>query len=163
MATRVGIGPDALDDPFDLVDSLAFPAGPRHPLLAVDGTEVAVLISPGIPDVDVVVDQVLDVGATLEEPEHLNGQALEVDLLGGNQRESGLQVEAHLMAKHGSCTRPGTIGFLESIVPYVAKEIEILLHGAVWRTGKDRAGRNVCIRTGIDGLLNWPPHSQPIR
>ena len=54
-----------------------------------------------------MVVQVLYIGLAAQEPQQLVDDAPQVQLLGGQQRESLLEVEAHLIAEHthGACTR----------------------------------------------------------
>src|SRR3546814_8886218 len=72
---------------------------PVAPLLAVDGAEVARLVGPFVPDADLVLLEVRDVGVALQEPEQLDDDRAQVQLLGGEEREASLQVESHLVAE----------------------------------------------------------------
>ena len=73
---------------------------PRAPLDAVDRAQLAIGVSPLIPDADVVVLQPLHVGIALEEPQQLADNTVEVDLLGGQQRERLRQVIAQLRTEN---------------------------------------------------------------
>lgn len=73
---------------FNLVDESAVVSRPRTPLIAVDMPEIAVGISPLVPYRHLVVMEILHVGVTLKKPQKLVDDALEMHLLGGQQREA---------------------------------------------------------------------------
>jgi hypothetical protein len=54
----------------------------------------------------------------------------QVQLLGGQQRESRAQVEAHLPAEHRARTGAGTVCLGGTVFEDVPHQVEILLH--VW-------------------------------
>ena len=122
-AARIGIVPDLIDRDFDLVDHAAVHRFPRTPLLAVHRAEFAVLIGPLIPDGDAVVFQVFDVGAALQEPQQLMDDGFQVALLGGDQRETFGEVEAHLVAEHAGGAGAGAVGFMGAVVQHVLHQI----------------------------------------
>jgi len=64
---------------------------------------------PLVPDVDVMLLQILDIGVTSQEPEQLVEDCSSVELLGRNEREAVTQVEAHLMAEDAERTGAGTV------------------------------------------------------
>ncbi len=99
MTPGVWIFLDALDHPLDLVDRLPILAGPTDPLLSIDWPKISVLCRPGVPDVDVVVHEILDVGTAFQEPEHFYGESLEINFFRGNEGKACLQIETHLMAE----------------------------------------------------------------
>ena len=68
--------------------------------MPVDRAKVAIGVGPFVPDGDAVVVQIFDVGVAVQEPEQLVHDRLQRQALGGQHREAGRQVEAHLMAKH---------------------------------------------------------------
>ncbi len=89
----------------DLVDVAPVGRRPGAPLVAVDRPEVAVVVGPLVPDRDAAVLQPLHVGVAAQEPQQLGEDRAGVHLLGGDQREAGAQVEAHLVAEHASGCR----------------------------------------------------------
>ena len=68
-AARVGVLLDLAFDFGELVDNAAAPVGPRAPLPAIDGAELAVFVGPFVPDAHTVVLEVLNVGVAADEPE----------------------------------------------------------------------------------------------
>ena len=77
-----------MNDLADLVYFAAVRGLPGPPLRAVHGAEVSIFIGPGIPDMDVVVLEVFDVGVTGEEPEEFADDAFEEDFSRCHQREA---------------------------------------------------------------------------
>ena len=55
VTAAVWIVANAFDQRFDLINSAAIGAGPRPPLRAIDRTKLAMLISPLIPDMHVMI------------------------------------------------------------------------------------------------------------
>ena len=51
-----------------------------------------------------------------------------MDLLGGDQRESGLEVEAHLVAEHAQRAGAGAVGLLDALVEDPLHQVEVLPH-----------------------------------
>src|SRR5437660_12860164 len=93
QATGIGIAPDFLEDPADLIDVLPIWSGPRTPLISIDGTELASRIGPFVPDGDVVLMQPSDVGLAAKEPQQFINNRAQVKLLGCQQRKSVAQIE----------------------------------------------------------------------
>src|SRR5262249_52633065 len=54
-----------------LVDRAGIPRAPRPPLRSIGGAQIAVLIGPFVPYINVVVVEVLDVGVAPQEPQQL--------------------------------------------------------------------------------------------
>jgi len=79
---------DLRDDVVDLIDTHAAFAAPIAPLRAVNTTEVAVFISPLIPDRDAVVVEIANVRVAAQEPEQLVDDRFDVQLFRGEQRKS---------------------------------------------------------------------------
>ena len=52
----------------------------------------------------------------------------QVNFLGSNQRKSFLQVKAHLIAKTTLRAGTGAVTFMNTIIEYMLKQIEVLLH-----------------------------------
>lgn len=84
---------------------------PSTPLLAVDWSEVAVLVGPLVPDRDSTLLEPPDVGVTTKEPEQLPEHRTRVNSLGCHERESVVQIESHLVTEDTAraSTRPITL------------------------------------------------------
>src|SRR6185437_10809168 len=95
----------------------------------VDGAEVAALVRPLVPDADAVLLEVLDVGVAGEEPEQLVDDRLQMQLLGGQQREAVAEIEAHLMAEHGQSAGAGAVALLDAVIENPLHQFEVLAHG----------------------------------
>jgi hypothetical protein len=61
---------------------------------------------------------------------------LEVDLLGGHQRKTLVQVKAHLVAEHAFGAGAGAVGLEDAVGVHMAHEIFVL--------GADRARAGLC-------------------
>ena len=61
---------------------------------------IVVAIGVVVPDMYSIINEILDVGVTIEEPQKLVDDTLQKDLLGGQERESLREVKTHLMAKY---------------------------------------------------------------
>ena len=79
---------------------------------------------------DAVLAQVLRVGLAAQEPQQLVGDGLEVHALGGDQRETRRQVEAHLVTEHRERAGAGAIGLGGAVAADVPHEVEELFHGS---------------------------------
>ena len=99
VAAGIRVGLDLLHQLGNLVGVGAVGVGPTTPLVAVDRTEVAVLIGPFVPNPHAVVLEVLDVGIALQKPQQLMDDGAQVQFFGGQHRKAFLQIKAHLVAK----------------------------------------------------------------
>ena len=133
QAARIGVLPDLAHHFGNLVHHAPVRRGPRAPLFAVHRAEVAVLVRPLVPDGNTVILEILDVGVTLQEPQQLMDDGFHVALLGGDQREAVLQVEAHLVAEHADRAGAGAVGFFRAVGEHVLHQIEIWAHGMARR------------------------------
>ena len=115
-ATAVRVRLERVDDVVDLIDGLAVLGRPGRPLLAVDRAEVTVFSCPLIPDADTMLLQPFGIRVTIQEPDHLVDDALEMQLLGGEQREAIFQVVAELATKDTQRACAGAIAFLDAIL-----------------------------------------------
>src|SRR5690606_22933755 len=93
-----------------------------------DRAEVAVLVGPLVPDRDAVVAQVLRVRVAADEPQQLGHDALEVDLLGGDDGEPLSQVEPHLVPEDTARSGAGAVTLGDPLVEDPADELEVGLH-----------------------------------
>src|SRR6185437_12166151 len=94
-----------------------------------DGSEITARVGPFIPDADAVLVQVGDIGVAAQEPEQLVHDRLDVQLLGGQQREALRQIHAYLTAEHRACTRAGAIVLAGAVRQHIAEKVEVDLHG----------------------------------
>ena len=109
MAARPRVVFQAVYQPGNLVDGTSVLAGPAAPLRAVHGAKLAVFIGPFVPDADAVVFQKFDVGLPFQEPEQFVNDGAQVELLGGQARETVAQVIPALPAEHADGARPGPV------------------------------------------------------
>ena len=111
MAARIGFASQMDSITLrDLVDLAAVGRAPVAPLVAVHRAELAVLVGPFVPDGDAALLQPLHVGVAAQEPEQLVDDRLQVQLLGGEQREAVGEVEAQLAAEHRQRAGAGAVG-----------------------------------------------------
>src|SRR5580765_49341 len=101
------------------------------PLIAVHRPELAVLVRPFVPDRHAALLQPAHVGVAAQEPEQLVEDRLDVQLLGGEQREAVAQVEAQLPAEHRQRAGAGAVGLARAALEHFAEEIEVLPLAAV--------------------------------
>src|SRR5438105_2061452 len=101
---------------------------PRAPLVPVDRPELAVRVSPLIPDRHVVLAEPPDVRLAAEEPQQLVDNRTKMQLLRGEQRKTGGQVEAQLGSENAERARAGAIRFRVAVIEDVLDELEVLLH-----------------------------------
>ena len=128
---RIGVLADAGDDIGDLVDGAAVARRPRAPLRAIDRAEIALLIGPFVPDGYAMVAQILDIGVAAQEPQQLMDDGAQMQLLGGDQRKTAREIEAHLMAEDRKRAGSGAVVLADAVVAHMAHEVEILLHGRI--------------------------------
>src|SRR4051794_29448823 len=98
----------------DLVDVTAVGRLPVAPLLAVDRPKVAIRIGPLIPDADLAVFEPTNVGVAADEPQQLDNDRPQVELLGRQKRETFSKVEPHLSAEPGQSAGPGAVLLLDA-------------------------------------------------
>ena len=101
-----------VDNVLYLVDGTTLIVRPRTPLVTVDGTQIAVLVGPFVPDADLVVVQILDIGVAAEEPQQFVDDTLQMEFLGGQQGESVIEVVARLGSEDADGTSACTVAFL---------------------------------------------------
>ena len=128
--------PAAVGIVFDLVNNVLHlvyhhPAGafPTAPLLAIHRPQVAIGIGPFVLDADIMILQVFDIRIALQKPQQFVNDALQVCLLGSNQRKSLTEVETHLVAENTAGTGTGAVAFIGPGIDDMLKKIKILLHG----------------------------------
>ena len=91
--------------------------------MTIYGAQVSVLVGPFVPDMDVVVKQVLDVRIALEEPQQFVDDSFQVEFLGGEQGESLLQVIARLRTEDAQRAGTGAVTFLDAFFENAVKDI----------------------------------------
>ena len=128
QAARVGVALYLVYQLCYLVDAVAVGAGPRAPLLAVHGSEVAVAVGPFVPDGNTVVVQILYVGVAFQEPQQLVYNGAQVQFLGGEQRESLVEVETHLVAEHAACAGARAVHLVGAVVHHMTEQVKVLFH-----------------------------------
>src|SRR3546814_10648667 len=62
-------------------------------------------------------------------PQQLVHDRAQVQLLGGDQREAFVEIEAHLPAEHAARAGAGAVGFFGAVLEHVAQQVEVLFHG----------------------------------
>ena len=102
---------------------------------AIYRAELAIRISPLVPDPDAIVFQVRDVRVAGDEPEKLVDDRLQMQLLGGETGEAVRKIETHLVAEDGQGSRAGAVGPLGAVVEDVLDQVEILSHWTLSQTG----------------------------
>ena len=102
---------------------------PGTPLGTVDRPQLAVLVRPLVPDADVVLVQIGDVGITPQEPQQLVDDGAQMQFLGSDQREAFRQIETHLVTEHAQRAGAGPVLLAHAVITHVAHQLEVLLHG----------------------------------
>ena len=91
--------------------------------MAIDGAQLAVFVGPLVPDAHAMLLQVFYVGVALEEPEQFVDDRLQVQFLGGQQRETVLQVVARLRAEDADGACSGAVAFLRAFAQNAVKYV----------------------------------------
>ena len=131
-AAAVGIALELLDDFGNLVDMRAVGLGPAAPLHAIHRAQVAgLLVGPFVPDGAAALLQPLHIAVAAQKPQQLQDDGLQVHLLGGDQGEAFIEVEAHLVAEHTARSRARAVGFGRAVLEHMAhKGFVLAAHGA---------------------------------
>ncbi|MPM85113.1 hypothetical protein SDC9_132190 [bioreactor metagenome] len=109
-------GADLFDDLGNLVDAFALGPFPCSPLRAIDGTEVARFIGPGIPDVNLVIGQIFDVRVPCQEPEQFMNDPSEEHLSSSSEWKTSCQIETELSAKNAASAGPRAVSPQSTVV-----------------------------------------------
>ena len=92
-------------------------------------TEIARFrISPFIPNAHTPLLQPMCIGVAAQKPQQLVDDALQVDLLRREKRETVLKIEAHLVSEDADGAGAGAIALLNTLVQYALQQVKILLH-----------------------------------
>lgn len=105
-----------------LVDSAAVVIGPRTPLMSVNRTKLAILVSPLVPYTHAMLLQVVNVGVATQEPQQFVDYRLEVQFLCCQQRKSVCHVKSHLVAEHAHGAGSGAVGLGSTLSEYAVKK-----------------------------------------
>jgi hypothetical protein len=89
--------------------------------VTIDWSEIAVLISPLVPDRDAVILKILDISVSCNEPQKFVYDRLEVNLLGCKKREALAEVKSHLMTEYALRTCTGAVAFHGSVFADMTK------------------------------------------
>ena len=73
-------------------------------------------VGPLVPDSYTTLLQPTGIGIALQEPEQFVDDAFKMNFLSGEQGESLLEIETHLMAKDADSTSTGTVALLITFV-----------------------------------------------
>src|ERR1019366_1950788 len=107
QASRIGITLDFINQPLYLISCFSVCPLKRAPLFPIHRPQFSLLIGPLIPDMDVVLLQIVYVGIALQKPEQFINNGSCMQLLCGHKWEACTQIEAHRMAENaqgsGSC------------------------------------------------------------
>src|SRR3546814_16428391 len=96
-------------------------------LRAIDRPEVAFVVGPFVPDAHAMALQVGDVGVPREEPQQFMDDRLEMQLLGGQQREALGEVEAHRVAEQALGAGAGEVAIVDAPLAHPPQEAGVLL------------------------------------
>src|SRR5699024_3704294 len=124
-------------------------SGPGPPLVAVDGSQLAGLVGPLVPDPDLALLQPADVGVAAEEPEQLPDDGAKVQALGGEDGEAVGEVEAHLVAEDRQRAGAGAVVLAHALGADPLEEVEVGLHGSSLDVG---SGLVLAVPDGTTGL-----------
>ncbi|MCY1450934.1 hypothetical protein D9M71_677750 [compost metagenome] len=117
-----------IHDVVDLIDGTAILRRPGSPLRTIDGAKITTFGGPLVPDRHAVLIQPFDVGVTAQHPDEFVGDALEMQLLGRQQREAIGQVMAELPAEDSLGPGAGTVTFLEAVLQNIFQQVVVCLH-----------------------------------
>src|SRR5690606_20192226 len=114
--------------PAHLVDDAAVRGAPAPPLRPVHRTELALGVRPFVPDRDAVLVQIADVRLAAQKPQELVDDGLEMQLLGGQEREARREIAAQLVAEDALRAGAGPVRLAYALLAHLAQEIEVRLH-----------------------------------
>jgi len=125
-AAAVGVVSQGLNDLLDLVNVATIGGGPAAPLHAIHGAKITVFACPFVPDGDVAFFEPVVVARTRQKPQQLLDDGAQVNLFGGDQRKTFVQVKAHLVTKHAFGTRASAVCFGNAVAIHVLHEVFVL-------------------------------------
>ena len=113
VTTTVRVALDAVDYLLNLVDAFVVPVAP---LCAINRAEVAVSVSPFIPNRNFMVVQIFDVCVAGNEPQQLINYRLQMYFFRSDKREAFREAKPHLMPENADGSGACTVAFLHSLV-----------------------------------------------
>src|SRR4051794_12868111 len=133
VATGVGPRFKIFNQLRNLIDFSPVRRAPVAPLVAVDRAELAALVRPFVPYADAALLEPLDVRVAAQEPQQLVDDRLEMQLLGGEQREALAEREAQLAAEDRKRAGTGAVGFARASLEDFREqgEIRLLAHTTI--------------------------------
>ena len=107
-----------------------------HALTTIDASEIAISVRPLVPNRNLVLAKVADIGVAFEKPEQLVNDRAQVKLFRRDQRESLAEIKPFLRAENGIGAGASAVGFEFSLVENKLEKPVILLHGksVKWKT-----------------------------
>ena len=96
--------------------------------MPVNWTELAVFVCPFVPYGHLVILQILYIGISRNEPEEFVDNGLQMHLLGGKERKTLLEIEAHLITEDALGTYTCTVCLDGTVFSYMAEKVKVLLH-----------------------------------
>src|SRR5262245_39638548 len=100
MSARVRFSFYLIDNLGDLIDVPPIRSRPASPLRAIYRTQFPVFVRPFVPDRDLIVVEILNVGISIQEPQQLIYYRAKVKLFRGDKRKSLRQVKPQLSSKY---------------------------------------------------------------
>src|SRR5258706_9346464 len=114
MPSRFRIEPNLRDDLTDLIDFPAVRRLPGPPLRPVNRPKISCFIRPGVPNMNVVVSQVLYIGVTGQKPKQFVDHSLEKYFPGGYERETFGEIKTQLRAENAFRARASAISAIDA-------------------------------------------------
>lgn len=118
---RVGGRLNLLDHLADLINHPTIRRVPGPPLCPVHGAKFTIFVRPLVPDADAVFLQVTHVGFPMQKPDQFVNDGFEMELFGGDDGKSILEIKAHLMPKNGKGAGPRSIPLLHPMIENMLK------------------------------------------
>src|SRR5271157_1860178 len=92
----------------------------------------SIFLRPGIPNVNIMVREVFDIGVPRQKPEKFADDALEEDFSRGHQRKTFRQVKTQLRPKDAFGPGSRTVSPNDAMIEDVLQKIEVLSHTATF-------------------------------
>ena len=134
VTAAVGIPFEIGNKARDLIDGTSsgtLRPAPAPPLGAIDRAEITVGIGPFVPDRDIVLLEITDIGIAFQKPEQLMNDGSEMKLLGCQQGEASGEIKAFLGPEDGECARAGSVFLRPALFEDKTEESVILDHRTV--------------------------------
>src|SRR4051794_13301147 len=80
QSPRIGLRANLFDHFANLIDRFARPPGPRPPLAAIDGPQLALSVGPFVPNRYAMLVEITDISFAAEEPQEFVDDRLEMHL-----------------------------------------------------------------------------------